>query len=252
MLSIATINVQNKYKLKKYNGLIQNEDHIEMLFDLIQKYQLDIIGLQEVNQRYCERLIKRLPKNYYYYGKFRYPKSMVTRYVYPFSTFNESVPIITNQKVLRTNTKILPWFSSYVPRIVTIMEVETEELGPIAILNTHLDFMKNKTKVKQLHKLSQIIREIPKPIILMGDFNMTLKNDDFRWFIKELEKYNINHIDVGEKTFKKAKSNLAIDHIFLSSCFQVQEFILEKDENHQNFSDHYPVIVKLSLGFPKK
>lgn len=246
MLCIATINVQNKYKLKKYDGIYKNEDHIKMLFSLIEQYDLDIIGLQEVNQRYFERLQKYLPHHFSIYGNFRYLKSFFTKHVYPFSTFNESVPILTNKKVLRKKTKVLPWISSYVPRIVTIMELDTKEFGPITVLNTHLDYMKINTKKKQLEKLGKIIEKIKRPVILMGDFNMTVKNENFQLFIKKMESLNINRVEINEATFKKSKSNIAIDHIFLSNCFKLKKVILEKNTEYYSFSDHYPIIVELS------
>lgn len=248
MLNIATINVQNKYKLKNYNGTYKNEDHIEMLLSLIKKYKLDITGLQEVNQKYSERLQSKLPKDVSFYGNFRYPKNWFTKNIYPFSTFNESVPIITNQKVLKKQTKYLPWISSYVPRIVTIVEIETKDLGPIVIINTHIDYMKNKTKIKQLKKLENIINTIMKPIILMGDFNMTIENKNFKQFIENMRKINLLHTSINEATFKYSEKNLAIDHIFLSSCFNVEKIILEKSTQYNNFSDHYPVIVKIGIN----
>lgn len=249
MLNIATINVQNKYKLKKYNGIFKNEDHIKMLFSLIEKYELDIIGLQEVNQRYFARLQRYLPKRFCCYGKFRYPKNFFTKYIYPFSVFNESVPILTNKNILRRNTKILPWFYSYVPRIVTILEVSIDDIGPVVILNTHLDYMKVETKKKQLKKLIKIIERIKKPLILMGDFNMTIHNKDFQLFIKEMEKLNIKRAIIDEATFKKSTKNVAIDHVFFSKCFVLKSLLLEKDAEYESFSDHYPIIVRLSFDF---
>ena len=50
-----------------------------------------------------ENMKKVLPNQYTYYGKFRFFKNIVTKYLYPFSKFNESVPIITNLKVLSKN-----------------------------------------------------------------------------------------------------------------------------------------------------
>lgn len=248
MLNIATINVQNKYKLKKYNGLYKNEDHVKMLVSLINKYKLDIIGLQEVNERYFERIKTNLEKRFVCYGNFRYPKSFITRNFYPFSTYNESVPIITNRKILNKKTKLLPWISSYVPRIVTIMELEIKELGLITVLNTHIDYLKNKTKIKQLNRLEEIINNIKVPVILMGDFNMTIKNKNFKKFIENMEKLNIKRVDIKEKTYKYFEDEFAIDHIFISNCFNVEEIIIEKNETYNNFSDHYPVILRLSIN----
>jgi len=252
MLNIATINVQNKYKEKDYNGRTEQEDHIEMLLELIDCYELDLVGLQEVNPRYKSRLQKHLKKNFSYYGKSRYKINAVTRRIGLLHTFNESVPIITSLKVLKAKTVYLPWIFSYVPRIATILEVETKELGPIVVLNTHLDNRKTRTKAKELVFLAKTIKKMKKPVILMGDFNMTVKNTDFQKFMKEMQKLNIDHVKIEEKTFKEAKSNVAIDHIFLSNCFQVEKLILEKSSKYEHFSDHYPIILKIRLGFSKK
>lgn len=252
MLNIATINVQNKYKVKGYDGIYKNENHVKMLLELIKKHNLEIIGLQEVNSKYASKLQLELMKGFSYYGKFRFPNNFITKRLYPFSVFNESVPIITNHKILDKKMEVLPWLSSYVPRVVTIMKIDTKELGPIVVLNTHLDYLKNKTKVKQLKRLLEIIQKISRPVILMGDFNMTVKNKDFLEFVNSLQKLNINHINVGKATFKYSKAPRAIDHIFLSPCFRVKEVILDKSSYYANFSDHYPVIVKLSLGFEQK
>lgn len=251
MLSIASINVQNKYKLKKYDGIYQGEDHVRQLLDLIQKHKLDIIGLQEVNPRYAARLQEMLDKKFIYYGKSRYPKNLITSKISYLETFNESVPLITNQKVQKKSTKLLPWISSYVPRIVTILRIEIKELGTITVLNTHLDNRKDKTKAKELTYLLKIISKIKEPVILMGDFNMTTKNKNFQKFIEEMKKINITHIDIGTNTFKNSKSDYAIDHIFLSNLFQIESIFLEKERKYQNFSDHYPLILKLRLGFSK-
>ncbi len=252
MLSIATINVQNKYKIKNYNGTNHGDNHIQMLLDLINKYHIEILGLQEVNYKYKEQLEKKLGRSFTYYGKFRYPLNCITKNIYPFSVFNESVPIITNQEVLDKETQVLPWISSYVPRIVTIMKIKTKEVGTVVVLNTHLDYLKNGTKVKQLKKLLNIIQKISWPIILMGDFNMTVKNKDFLSFIDDLKDLNIKHVDINEATFKYSKSPRAIDHIFLSNCFNVEKVLLDKNPAYLTFSDHYPVILKLSLGFDRK
>lgn len=252
MLNIATINIQNKYKLKKYNGLTEKEDHTKMLLDLIEDYKLDLVGLQEVNPRYKKRLKEHLGSSYSYHGKSRYKDIKLFRHFEFLYTFNESVPIITKLEVKKEKTKYLPWISSYVPRIVTMLEVNTKELGPIVVLNTHLDNRKSKTKAKELTYLAKMIEKIKKPVILMGDFNMTIKNDDLKRFISDMKHLNISHVEIQEKTFKEATSNVAIDHVFLSDCFQVKEVILEKRDKYKHFSDHYPIILKIHLGFSEK
>ncbi len=248
MLTIATINVQNKYKLKKYDGIYQKEDHVSLLLQLLCKYHIDIVGLQEVNPRYYNRLQHQLTSPYKIFGKSRYPQNIFLNHIPYLHTFNEAVPIVTNHKVLYQNTKLLPFLSSYIPRIVTITHIYMKEFGGVTVFNTHLDNRKSKTKKKELQRLVQLIKQVSGYVILMGDFNMTLKNDDFKEFIQEMMKMHIYHVELLEKTFKEAKSNYAIDHIFLSDCFKVERIFLEKDRKYQSFSDHYPVICKISFS----
>lgn len=249
MFTVATINIQNKYKVKKYDGTYQGEDNIFLLDRLLEKYHVDIAGLQEVNPRYYDQLRKKISSCYHIHGKSRYFQNVLTRHISFLHTFNEAVPVITKHKVLHEKTMILPFLSSYVPRIVTILKIQVKDFGEVFVFNTHLDDRKNKTKVAELRRLFKLIQKVKSPVILMGDFNMTLKNDDFRKFIQDLEKLHIHHVDLKEKTFKEAKSNYAIDHLFLSDCFHVECVFLEKDKKYQNFSDHYPVICQISPKF---
>lgn len=246
MLNIATINVQNKYKLKKYDGTYNGEDYTKMLVQIIDKYDLDIVGLQEVNYRYRKRLSSFLDKSYDIFGKFRFSNLFLIRFLPIISRFNECVPIVTNKKIISKKCIFLPWFFSYVPRVVTIMDIEIQDIGIVTVLNTHLDNFKPKVKIKQVEKIYNIISRINNPVILMGDFNMTLKNKNFRGFIKKLEDIGIYRVEIKQNTFKNHRDNYSIDHIFLSSCFNVCELIIESDKAFDNFSDHYPVIVKLS------
>lgn len=247
MFNIATINVQNKYKLKKYNGIYNGEDHVKMLLDIIKKYDLDIVGLQEVNMRYYGRIKKLLDDKYSLYGQFRFTGFFLTKYIFPFSFINESVPIISCRNCCDYKTKVLPWIMSYVPRIVTMIDVEIDDIGVVTIMNTHIDYMKNTTKIKQIKRIEKIIKKINNPVILMGDFNMTLKNSAFVEFVSSLESMDIKRVDICENTFKNHRSNYSIDHVFISNCFSVKNIILEKDSHYDNFSDHYPIILELDI-----
>lgn len=247
MLNVASINVQNKYKLRKYDGTCNGEDYTKMLTDIINKYDLNIVGLQEVNYRYRKRFSLFLDKSYHLFGKFRLSNFFLVRFLPIISRFNECVPIVTNLDIINEKCIRLPWFFSYMPRVVTIMNLNVKGLGVVTVLNTHIDNFKPKIKAKQIEKIYRIIKDIDNPIILMGDFNMTLKNSDFRNFIKKLEDLNIYRVEINQNTFKRHKDNYSIDHIFLSSCFNVDELIIEKDRVYDNFSDHYPVIVKLNF-----
>ena len=114
----------------------------------------------------------------------------------------------------------------------------------ISIYNTHLEARILKVKKKQLQKVYDIIKNDNRPIILMGDFNLTTNNKDFNIFIKKLELIGMNRIMLHEKTLKPSKNNLEIDHIFISKNFSLKSKEVIKD---LEISDHYPVIAEISL-----
>ena len=53
-LVIATFNIQNKYKLKNYTGVDQFGNHVKSLVDFINRYHIDILGVQELTKTYKE------------------------------------------------------------------------------------------------------------------------------------------------------------------------------------------------------
>ncbi|MBD9098852.1 hypothetical protein EGP98_04595, partial [bacterium] len=90
------------------------------------------------------------------------------------------------------------------------------------------------------------IKKENNPIILTGDFNMTINNLLFKEFINELEKIGIKRVNVLEKTYKTHSKNNAIDHIFVSKKMNILKYKVIKDDKYKDFSDHYPIIVFLN------
>lgn len=229
MLTIATFNIKNdfnKYSKEKSSSIIK----------FLKDKEVDILCLQELFPS-CEKdLIKKLLKiKYNIYGKYRYKMKL-------FKTINESTSIITKKKVLSNKTYHLPFLPSTLKRVATKIIIEDEELGHIAIINTHLDYKYIFTKKRQLQKIISLIKNESHPIILTGDFNLKNNNPIFCEFIAELEKLGINRVPVHEKTFKESKYKRAIDHIFINEEFKVLEYMVIKD---LSISDHYPVLVKI-------
>ena len=96
-LVIATFNIQNKYKLKKYAGIDSYGDHTKELVDFINDNNIDIIGVQELTSNYKKRLLKLINKKYKIVGKYRF-----TRFfnIFPYTKkYNETNSIITHKKI---------------------------------------------------------------------------------------------------------------------------------------------------------
>ena len=141
MFTLANINVKNKVLTSKYDG----GEMPKTLSHIIKERQIDIICAEEVTPNYVEKLMSYLP-NYQLTGKYRLTKKEIFE-----NHSNESNPIITNQKVIETNTYSLSkniWmlgkrsFLSLLPRIATVTTIEINN-SIINIINTRLDHLTN-------------------------------------------------------------------------------------------------------------
>lgn len=74
------------------------------------------------------------------------------------------------------------------------------------------------------------------PIIITGDFNMELDNENFNSFIKDIEKNKITHVDIKGNTWHNKKGDdKALDHIFIPSNWDINDAgIIDSKET----SDH--------------
>lgn len=241
-MKLLLFNVQNKYRIEHYKGIYRNKDTVVSLANYVKENNIDILCLQEVLEIYRDRLIDNLD-SYHAYGKPRLGDNFFTRKIEKLKRFNESVNIITKLDVSLEKTINLPNLPDFLPRIVTMIEVKYES-KTITILNTHLSAYNKISKKRQLKYLLKIIKDIKKPVILTGDFNMNIKSDILNGFIEELAILSINHLEIAERTFKKSKRNLPIDHIFVSNSLRVKSLEVIKDKD-VSFSDHYPILLEI-------
>lgn len=228
MLTISTFNIQNNFN--NYN-IEKTKEIIEYL----KANKIDILNLQEVFTT-CEKDLQNELNKFKFsiYGTYRYRLKLLTK-------VNEKTPIITNKKVLETETFYLPHFPAFLKRVITKVVVTDEKLNKITIFNTHLDFQYDKVKRKQLQKIINIIKKENNPIILTGDFNLKDNNQIFKDFVNNLAKLGIIHLNIKGKTLKQSKYNRAIDHIFYSKEFKLVD---AKIITTLSTSDHYPVLAR--------
>ncbi len=240
-MKLLVFNVQNKYRLEDYNGIYRNKDTVKALSSFTKEHDIDILCLQEVVENYRNRLAENL-KDYKFYGKPRIGNNFFTKHIAKLKKFNESVNIFTNLKVNFARNIKLPNLPDFIPRVATLITVSTS-LGDITIINIHLSAYNKISKRRQLKYILKIISNLNTKVILTGDFNMNVKSSLLNKFIDRLNKIGINHLKITEKTFKKSKCNLPIDHIFLSNNLKVIK--LEVIKNDIKFSDHYPILLEL-------
>ena len=221
---ISTFNVQNNFDF-------YDKSKSENIIKYIDDNKIDIICLQEVFSK-CDKDLRSLLGNYNIIGKYRF----LYRY-----KINEKNPIITKHEVLEFRTYHLPSFPSKYRRIITHAIVNYNG-NKISIYNTHLEVKSTKIKIKQLNKIYKIIKDDKLPKIIMGDFNLKVDNPLLISFISLLNNLNIDRVPISEKTLKVSRDGKAIDHIFISSDFEIEKINVIKN---LNISDHYPILVEL-------
>ena len=232
MITISTFNIQND--IKDYS----KDKEIEII-NYLKKNKIDILNLQEVYSSLDKDLsldIKLI--NYNMFGKYRFFFKRI------FNRINEKTPIITRYNVINKKNYQLPFLPSTLKRVMTKIEVEIDN-KIVSIYNTHLDYMLDITKKRQLNKILKIIKKDNNPVILTGDFNLKNNNIIFNNFVKEMKDIGINHIDVLDNTWKPSKYHRAIDHIFISNDFKLKSKEIIKNIN---ISDHYPILVKVDFN----
>ena len=228
---ISTFNIQND--IKKYS-----KDKEKEIISYLVDNKIDILNLQEVYSKLDKDLSKDIDSlNYTMFGKYRFFLKRILNRI------NEKTPIITKYNVINNKTYNLPFLPSTLKRVMTKVEVEIDG-KLVSIYNTHLDYMLDITRKRQLKRILKILRNDNNPIILTGDFNLKNNSEIFNNFVKEMKKLNINHIDVGDNTWKPSKYHRAIDHIFLSDNFKLNS---KKIVKNIDISDHYPILINVDF-----
>ena len=257
---IGTMNIQNKYKITDYNGLDEKgNDNAQLLNRFLVENDVDILGTQELVREFIDRIKDTIKLNYKIYGNFRFGSSSIVKKLEIFDKFNETVSIISKHPVIKNKTVTLPWIptnpkdiiksikvGSLRPRVATITLVDIPEFGKVNFINTHLDHKMAITQIKQMNYLKSLIKKSKYPVILTGDFNMTINMPRFKLFIESLDEIGYKWVENHHITWKHQKDKMPIDHIFIPKEWNIEQTEVLTDKYLDKFSDHYPILVKVS------
>ena len=141
MLIVGSYNLQNKFKLNKYNGRFNNQDNVLLLKQFLDDYNIDILGTQEFVYWYLERARKVINDKYSINGKYRYPLLVLKKY-------DEANSIICKETVTECKTCHLPFLPNVIPRILTKAYIDTKEFGLITFYNTHLSVKNDNVSLR--------------------------------------------------------------------------------------------------------
>lgn len=253
-LKICSFNVKNDNLAKKIN----KEKIKDIFIELLEKYEIDILATQEMISSTVHK-IKKI-KKYKVVGNYRY--NNLLKRIKKIEKYNEANNIITHLTIIDNKTERLPWipknikelfkgifkYHSIIPRIVTKAIIEIDN-NKIEVINTHLSLHINSVKKSQLDKIKKRIEEAKYPVILTGDFNTNYEDEIFNKFINDLSELGLKRIEINEKTFKKSKNNLPIDHIFIPQEWELVNYNVINDKFIDDYSDHYPLLIEVIPKF---
>lgn len=233
----------------------------EIVYDLIQKYDCDIIGLQEVTNHMADDLKNNI-KSYHHLGISRTSNWFMER---------NTVLIKKKYHVLENRTFWLSkephkegsglWHSLF-PRICTMAICEVEGVGKICIYNTHLDCLSSVARRYGMRIILSAMSEGQKrekiPCILTGDFNVRANSKMMQQFKREA--YQLNGLravqDIKPELYQKAtmggfkdrEKGLHIDYIFATKEFHIVDAeIIKYNQKGRYPSDHYPILAEMRL-----
>ena len=215
------------------------------LIEYLSNNPKDVIGLQEITRKGKRYLSKRL-KDYIVVGESR--SSIILT--------NEYNPVLINKRIKLLSYKTCSLSDNIdirgtkveganFPRICTLVHIE-ESNKKYLIVNTHIDNSSPESKKRQLDILDKIIskeKDKNEYVILMGDFNMTLANDDL---LEYSHNYNDPFKDNKNSSFVPNKDIRSLDHIFLDKKLKYKKELIDNKTNDNGFiSDHYPLICEI-------
>lgn len=255
-ITVGTFNL--RYDNPRDSGNLW-KDRAPVAAALIRFHDFDVVGTQEGLKNQLEDLQKNLP-DFAYYGIGRddgqskgehsaifYRKSMFT--VLDSGSFWLSA----------TPEKPGPGWDARLNRICSWLKLKTKKGKKIFyVFNVHYDHQGVEARKESSKLILQKIQQIAgkSPVVFTGDFN---GGHDAEWYLRIKDSgivkdaYTLTadpYTNNGSfNSFRvNNPSNEIIDHIFISDKFKVEKYGILTDTYHGHFpSDHYPVLVKLSL-----
>jgi len=228
--------------------------NVNDIAEAIEKYNPDIVALQEVDVHWSERsdfqdqvlfLEAKLDMNSFFGEIYTYENDTGNDPPRQFGLAFLSKPAITHQKnhsLSRLSTQseeagiqLLPGF----PEIV--IEIDNTR---IHLFNTHLDYRQDPSvRVAQIEEMMEIMKAAEGPVVLAGDLNARPEADELRPLFDLLKDVWEYKKDDPGFTFPSDQPDRRIDYILHSGHFEVSDaFTADTDA-----SDHLPVVVDLLL-----
>lgn len=266
LLFITTILGAQPYKVMTYNirydnpgdGVNQWDSRKSKVFSLIEKYNPDIIGVQEALHHQLEDIAKAL-KQYTYFGVGRDDGKKKGEFSAIFVR-KDLFKVLDENTFWLSKTPKVPGSKDWdaaITRVVTWGRLQDKRTKQSFIMiNTHFDHIGKESRKNSAAILKDSAASISDglPVIITGDFNFTRDKDPYSVMMQEsgLKLTDVASPDTPGTACGfavDARPCNAIDYIFHSPHWTSSNYQVIQDNDGKYYpSDHLPVIATLSLS----
>ena len=215
------------------------------VIDYIKREDPDILGMQEITKKGVKYLKKNL-NDYNIVGESRHSVIFTDEYTpVAIKKDYELISYKTYSLSRDINTLGLKEKEDNFPRICVVCHVKKDK-NKYLIINTHIDNSDGPNKKRLVGIFKDIIdkeKNKDELLIIMGDFNMTLNNDDLVLFAKD---YKDPFKEYTYGSFCPNPKGKSLDHIFLDKKLSYKEDKIDTSSNDlYPLSDHYPMMCEI-------
>lgn len=226
---------------------------IDGIVRVIEKYNPDIVALQEIDVHWSERsnfvnqarYLGETLNRHYFFGEI---------YTVEVENNDESprqygLAFLSKNPLVHKDNHLLTRLSNLTaePELTVLpgfVEIAVEIKGQhIHVFNTHLDYRRDPSvRLTQTDEMIKIMKNVDGPFILTGDLNARPEADEISSLFDKLKDSWIIEDDPGY-TFPADQPDRRIDYILHSDHFEVMDvFVVDTDA-----SDHRPVVADVLL-----
>jgi len=211
--------------------------NLKKILDFIKSVNPDIIGLIEVDSGSF-----RSQKNNQAEGiAWEMQLDHIYRSKYSVNSVAQKLPLLNKQgNAILTNREILSQKFHYFRHGVKRLVIELE-LSDLSILLVHLS-IKFRHRHYQLQNLHSIIKDIKKPLIVAGDFNVLWGDRELQLFLAATGLKNANKN--GQPSHPSRAPRRQLDYIFHSPQIRITDFEIPQVK----FSDHTPLVCEFDIA----
>ena len=266
LVFIATALGAQPYKVMTFNirydnpgdGVNQWDSRKSKVFSLIEKYDPDIIGVQEALHHQLEDIAGALD-HYTYFGAGRDDGKKKGEHSAIFVRKDRFKILDENTFWLSKNPEVpgsKDWDAA-ITRVATWGRLQDKTNNQIFVMiNTHFDHIGKESRKNSAGIIKERAASISDglPVIITGDFNFTRDKDPYKVM---MENSGLKLIDVAPSSAPGtacgfvvgARPCVGIDYIFHTPEWTSSNYQVIQDNDGRYYpSDHLPVIVTLSLS----